>query len=104
MQPIGSEEISLSRDGRDFDASHVAAIGGDRKRLERPFRMVLIQESTVRKADDCCSMGFVVMISYISADRQRGYITGDPDGFDLRRRGIAEEILPVPVKAIETVS
>ena len=49
-------------------------------------------------------MGFVVMISYISADRQRGYITRDPDGFDLRRRGIAEEILPVPVKAIETVS
>ena len=49
-------------------------------------------------------MGFVVMISYISADRQRSYITGDPDGFDLRRCGIAEEILPVPVKAIEAVS
>ena len=49
-------------------------------------------------------MGFVVMISYISADRQCSYITGDPDGFDLRRCGIAEEILPVPVKAIETVS
>ena len=66
--------------------------------------MVLIKESPVRKTDDCCSMGFVVMISYISADRQRGYITGDPDSFDLRRRGIAEEIPPVPVKAIETVS
>ena len=49
-------------------------------------------------------MGFVVMISYISADRQRGYITGDPDSFDLCGRGIAEEILPVPVKAIEAVS
>ena len=48
-------------------------------------------------------MGFVVMISYISADRQRGYITDDPDGFDLRGCGIAEEILPVPVKTIEAV-
>ena len=66
--------------------------------------MVLIKESPVRKTDDCCSMGFVVMISYISADRQRGYITGDPDSFDLCGRGIAEEILPVPVKAIEAVS
>ena len=104
MQPIGSEEISLSRDSGDFDPGHVAAIGGNRKRLERPFRMVLIEERPVRKTNDRCSMSFVVMVSYISTDGKRCHITGDPDGFDLRRRGIAEEILPLPVKCIEAVS
>ena len=79
MQPIGSEEISLSRDSGDFDAGHVAAIGGNRKRLERPFRMVLIEEHPVRKTDDRCSMSFVVMVSYISADRKRCHITGNPE-------------------------
>ena len=104
MQPIGSEEISLSRDSGDFDPGHVAAIGGNRKRLERPFRMVLIEERPVRKTNDRCSMSFVVMVSYISTDGKHCHITGEPDGFDLRRRGIAEEILPLPVKCIEAVS